>query len=60
MRLGCKSGLLDWIMKKVGMPPAAGKPHWLEGVRSMIGMGQGMWHREDPDEYVRRLREGWN
>ena len=58
--IGCKSSWLDWIKKKLGKPPATDKSQWLAGVRAMIGMGQGIWRDEDPDEYVRRLREGWN
>jgi len=32
---------------------------WLEGILGMAGMGKELWKGEDPDEYVRRLREGW-
>jgi len=59
--ISCKSGraLLDWMKQKLGRSPATDKSQWLAGVRAMIGMGQGMWRDEDPDEYVRKLREGW-
>ena len=62
MPIGCKSGraLLDWLTRKFGKPPAPAHAQWLEGVSAMIGMGQGMWLDEDPDQYVRKLREGWN
>jgi hypothetical protein len=39
-----------------GLKPAA----WLEGVLQMYGMGKEMWEGEDPDEYVRHLRESWD
>ena len=58
--IGCKSSWLDWIKEKLGKPPATGKSQWLGGVHAMIGMGPGMWLGEDPDEYVGKLREGWN
>jgi hypothetical protein len=45
-------------MKKLVKPPATGKSARPAGVRAMIGMGQGMWRDEDPDEYARELRKG--
>jgi hypothetical protein len=32
---------------------------WLEGLLKMAGTGRDVWKGEDPDEYVRKLREGW-
>jgi len=32
---------------------------WLDGVLQMCGAGTDMWAGEDPDEYVRKLRDGW-
>jgi hypothetical protein len=60
--IGCKSGnsWIEWIGRKLGKPPATAKTQWLAGVRAMIGMGQSMWRGEDPDEYVRKLRDGWD
>jgi hypothetical protein len=52
--------LLDWVKKEFGKRSAAGNSHWLEGLRGMIGMGHGMWRGQDPDEYVSKLREGWD
>jgi hypothetical protein len=26
----------------------------------LVGSGKHLWADEDPDEYVRRLREGWD
>jgi hypothetical protein len=28
-------------------------------IRAMVGLGQGLWSEEHPDDYVRRLRENW-
>jgi len=35
------------------------QPKRLEGILKMRGMGKALWKNEDPDEYVRKLREGW-
>jgi alpha-maltose-1-phosphate synthase len=35
------------------------EPQWLGGLSQMRGIGKKLWSSEDPDEYVRRLREGW-
>ena len=32
---------------------------WLEGLLEMEGLGQEYWKGIDPDEFVRKLREGW-
>jgi hypothetical protein len=32
---------------------------WLEGLLEMEGLGKEYWKRIDPDEFVRKLREGW-
>jgi hypothetical protein len=35
-------------------------PHrWLESLLEMEGLGKEYWKDVDPDEYVRKLREGW-
>lgn len=39
---------------------ATGKEEWLRGIFEMIGTGKEVFADEDPDEYVRRLREGWD
>jgi hypothetical protein len=50
--------LLDWARKRYRT--GASKPlRWLEGVFQMAGSGKDIWKGEDPDDYVRRLREGW-
>jgi hypothetical protein len=32
---------------------------WLGGVFQSRGMGRELWQGDDPDAYVRRLREDW-
>ena len=48
--------LLDWYENDYA--PAA-KESWLSGIFEMIGTGKELFAGENPDEYVRRLREGW-
>ena len=50
--------LIDWAKAKYAQ--GGGEPvRWLEGLFQMSGTGADIWKGEDPDEYVRRLREGW-
>ena len=35
------------------------KPRHLESLLEMEGLGKEHWRGIDPDEYVRKLREGW-
>lgn len=32
----------------------------LDPLRAMRALAKGLWANEDPDEYVRGLREGWD
>jgi hypothetical protein len=48
--------LLDWYEVEYAR---AGKEGWLSGIFEMVGAGKEVFAGEDPDEYVRRLREGW-
>ena len=48
--------LLDWYETEYGRH---GEERWLSGIFDMIGTGKEMFARESPDEYIRRLREGW-
>ena len=48
--------LLDWYEAEYAQ---AGKEGWLSGIFEMIGAGKEIFAGQDPDEYVRRLREGW-
>ncbi len=36
-----------------------GPQRWLESLLEMEGLGNECWKDVDPDEYVRKLREGW-
>jgi hypothetical protein len=50
--------LIDWAKQRYGK----GGPQntrWLDGVLQLRGMGRELWKGEDPDEYVRKLRENW-
>jgi hypothetical protein len=50
--------LLDWYQSEyaTGTPGRAGAADPILGLR---GLGREIWAGEDPDEYVRQLREGW-
>ena len=40
--------------------PPDEKPQPLADILALQGAGKHLWKDEDPDEYVRRLREGWD
>lgn len=50
--------LIDWAKQRYGegLPSST---RWLDGILRMRGMGRQLWQGEDPDEYVRKLRENW-
>jgi hypothetical protein len=48
--------LLDWYESEYVRKK---KERWLQGVFDMVGAGKGVLRGEDPDAYIRRLREGW-
>jgi hypothetical protein len=48
--------LLDWYFEDYAGARDAAEKHSLLVLR---GMGKEMWAGVDPDEFVRRLREGW-
>lgn len=50
-------GLLDWYEKDYARG-AASSPRE-NPILALWGVGKEIWRDEDPDEYVRRLREGW-
>jgi len=50
--------LIDWAKRRYGQSGTSGG-RWLEGIMQMRGLGRELWKGEDPDEYVRQLREGW-
>ena len=45
--------LLDWYAEAYGTPAD------LDPILRLRGLGKEIWQDEEPDEYVRRLREGW-
>ncbi len=51
--------LIDWGRKQYGSG-GDGSNRWLGGILEMRGLGRELWKDEDPDEYVRRLRENWD
>lgn len=50
--------LIEWAKVRYGTGTAKSEK-WLGGVFQFFGAGKELWRDEDPDEYVRRLREGW-
>lgn len=49
--------LLEWAKRRYSSSPPPGANRWLEGILRLRGMGQEIWKDQDPDEYVRSLRE---
>jgi hypothetical protein len=49
--------LLDWYQEEYA--PKDRHPAEQDSILALRGVGKEMWADEDPDEYVRRLREGW-
>jgi hypothetical protein len=49
--------LIEWAKRRYGQEQPVER--WLEGVLQTRGMGRELWKDEDPDAYVRNLREGW-
>jgi hypothetical protein len=50
--------LIDWAKRRFGKE-GPGRERWLDGVFQLIGLGKELWAGENPDDYVRKLREGW-
>jgi hypothetical protein len=51
--------MIDWAKQRYGLQPDSGS-QWLGSIMAMRGMSGGLWADEDPDQYVNRLREGWD
>jgi hypothetical protein len=51
--------LLDWYTAEF-CASQAGTRHPLDAILALRGVGKEIWRGEDPDAYVRRLREGWD
>lgn len=49
--------VLDWYRKWDASSTA--KRFDNDPLLALVGSGKGLWGNENPDEYVRRLREGW-
>ena len=49
--------LIDWYRKWDAS--ASAKRVTEDPILALVGLGKHIWADEDPDEYVRRLREGW-
>ncbi len=50
--------LIEWARQRYG----TGTPRRARGVEALLelrGMGKDLWRDEDPDGYVRKLREDW-
>lgn len=48
------------LEQQIDLQQAAETPQrWLESLLEMEGLGKECWKNVDPDEYVRKLREGW-
>ncbi len=50
-------GLLDWY--KGWCSQTSNRVRDEDPILALVGSGKKIWQGEDPDEYVRRLREGW-
>ncbi|MBI3666272.1 MAG: hypothetical protein HY236_08625 [Acidobacteria bacterium] len=51
--------LLDWYEREYAKS-SSGRRGPLDAVLALRGLGAEIWQDVDPDEYVRRLREGWD
>lgn len=49
--------LLDWYRQWDASVAARRADE--DPILALVGLGKHLWDDEDPDEYVRRLREGW-
>jgi len=50
--------LLDWYRDQYDR--GGGSADLRGSILDLRGLGRALWADEDPDSYVRRLREGWN
>ena len=50
--------LVEWARARYGKSSGVRRP-WLCGVIGLYGAGGELWGGQDPDGYVRELREGW-
>ena len=50
--------LIEWVKQQYGKESPR-RTRWLDGIFQLRGFGKKLWRGEDPDEYVRNLRQGW-
>ena len=50
--------LLDWYQEEFAKTPTDGQAS-PDPILALLGLGSEIWQGEAPDEFVRRLREGW-
>jgi len=50
--------LIEWAKHRFGKEGPT-QSRWLDGIFQLRGMGRELWQGDDPDEYVRKLREDW-
>jgi hypothetical protein len=50
--------LIEWAKQQYGKE-SLHRTRWLDGIFQLRGLGKKLWRGEDPDEYVRNLRQGW-
>jgi hypothetical protein len=48
---------LDWYRKWDAASSTRPLPE--DPILALVGSGKHLWEGDDPDEYVRNLREGW-
>jgi hypothetical protein len=53
-------GLLEWYQDTYCSAAAEPTGSWLGGFFAVRGVFKDTWKDESPDDYVRRLRAGWN
>ena len=52
-------GLVDWYLAAYQPPATSRRTAEGDPILELRGAGADVWGREHPDDYVRRLREGW-
>jgi hypothetical protein len=50
--------LIEWARQRYGKDSPR-PTRWIDGIFHLRGLGRELWRGEDPDEYVRKLRENW-
>jgi len=50
--------IVEWAKQRYGTEKQD-RGRWLDSVFQLRGLGKELWRGEDADEYIRKLREGW-